>query len=55
MVMGTIRKIDPLGRVTLPIEFRACLKLKSHDRVQIILDDNQIIIKPVTEDGDSDS
>lgn len=34
---GVIRKIDELGRVTLPKEFRDTLELKEKDEVEIFL------------------
>ena len=56
MHLGVVRKLDKLGRVSIPVYFRELLKLEGGDRVQIILNDDQIIIKPLTKEkvGDED-
>lgn len=42
---GIIRRIDHLGRIVIPIHYRKNLDLKENDDVDIILDNNQMIIK----------
>lgn len=42
---GIIRAIDSLGRVVLPIELRRSLDLAEHDRVEILAEDGQIILR----------
>ena len=44
---GIIRKIDDLGRATLPKEFRDALKMKNKDAVEIYLLQDGIFIKKV--------
>lgn len=34
---GVVRKLDDLGRVVLPIEFRKELRIKAKDKVEIFL------------------
>jgi AbrB family looped-hinge helix DNA binding protein len=47
MVRGIERKIDLLGRATLPKEFRKTLGIKPNDPVEIFCYDDGIFIKPV--------
>ncbi len=42
---GIIRKLDELGRITIPIELRRSLGILDRDSIEIILDDEQIILK----------
>ena len=42
---GIIRRIDELGRVTLPVELRHSLGLKPHDSVEISVDGDSIVLK----------
>ena len=42
---GIVRKIDELGRVTLPIELRRNLDIDERDPVEIFVDDDSIILK----------
>lgn len=42
---GIIRKLDELGRVTLPIELRRNLNLDVRDEIEIYTEDDQIILK----------
>lgn len=42
---GIIRRIDELGRVTLPIELRRSLDLAVHDSVEIFVDGDMIVMK----------
>lgn len=42
---GIIRGLDSLGRVVLPIELRRSLDLGEHDRVEILAEDGQLILR----------
>ncbi len=42
---GIVRKLDNLGRVTLPIELRRSLNLDLKDPVEIFVDGDSIILK----------
>lgn len=42
---GIVRKIDDLGRVTLPIELRRNLNLELKDPVQIFVEGDLIILE----------
>lgn len=42
---GILRKVDELGRITLPIELRRSLGLDVKDPVEIFIDGDQIILK----------
>ncbi len=49
MVKGIVRKLDPLGRITLPMELRRTFDIKECDPVEIYVDNEAICIKPVRE------
>lgn len=42
---GLNRKIDVLGRVTLPIEFRRHLNMNIGDKIEVLEDNGKIIIQ----------
>lgn len=42
---GIVRQIDDLGRVVLPIELRRSFDLKEHDRVEISVEEDRIVLK----------
>ena len=42
---GIVRKLDNLGRVTLPIDLRRSLNLDLKDPVEIFVDGDSIILK----------
>ncbi|MEK3729666.1 MULTISPECIES: AbrB/MazE/SpoVT family DNA-binding domain-containing protein [unclassified Lysinibacillus] len=42
---GMVRKVDELGRITLPKELRRTLGIESGDPVEIFIDGDQIILK----------
>ena len=46
---GTLRSIDELGRIVLPIELRQKLDLKEKDKVRVDIEDNKITLSKVTE------
>lgn len=41
---GIIRKLDELGRITIPIELRRNLQLDEKDALEISINENQIIL-----------
>lgn len=42
---GIVRKLDNLGRVTLPIELRRSLNLDLKDPVEIFVDGDSIVLR----------
>ena len=42
---GIVRKLDELGRLTLPIELRRNLDVNERDPLEIFVDDDKIILK----------
>lgn len=42
---GIVRKLDELGRITLPIELRRTLHLSERDSIEISTEDNKIILE----------
>lgn len=50
-VTGVVRKLDELGRITLPIELRRSLDLDVKDGLEITVQDDCIILRKC-EDGD---
>jgi len=40
-----IRKVDELGRIVLPIEYRQALNIKERDEIEITLNTNEITLK----------
>lgn len=42
---GIVRKLDELGRITLPIELRRNLDVNEKDPLEIFVDDDKIILK----------
>ncbi len=45
MIKGIVRKIDELGRVVFPKEYRTSLNLNTGDRPEIVLDGQVIRVK----------
>lgn len=43
--IGTVRKIDELGRIVLPIETRKRLGLEPKDGVEIFVEQDRVILK----------
>ena len=41
---GIVRKLDELGRITLPIELRRNLNVNERDPLEIFVDDDKIIL-----------
>ena len=42
---GSVRRIDELGRIVLPIEIRKNLALASRDAVEIFVNEDTIVLK----------
>ena len=42
---GIVRKLDELGRITLPIELRRNFDVNERDPLEIFADDDKIILK----------
>lgn len=42
---GIIRRLDKLGRVVLPVELRRGLDWNEHDRVEILLEDERVVLQ----------
>ncbi|MED5247470.1 AbrB/MazE/SpoVT family DNA-binding domain-containing protein [Priestia sp. LL-8] len=47
--LSTLRKIDALGRIVLPIELRKGMNIAKGDSVEILLEDDHIEIKKYEE------
>lgn len=45
--LGIVRKLDDLGRITLPKELRRTFGIKEGDPVEIFTEDGAICLKPV--------
>lgn len=43
-VTGLVRRIDSVGRFFIPAELKDIMKIKPHDRVEILFDDEYIIL-----------
>jgi len=42
---GVIRRLDELGRITLPMELRKMLGITDRDELQIFVEDDKIILQ----------
>jgi len=42
---GSIRKVDDLGRIVLPIELRRTLDIAERDELEIFMEDDRIVLK----------
>lgn len=42
---GIVRKLDELGRITLPIELRRTLEIGERDPLEIFVEDDRIILQ----------
>lgn len=42
---GIVRKLDELGRITLPIELRRTLEIGERDPLEIFVEENRIILQ----------
>jgi AbrB family looped-hinge helix DNA binding protein len=46
MHTGIVRKIDDLGRVVIPAEFRRVLGVEEGDELEIVLEGDHVAIRP---------
>lgn len=42
---GVVRRLDELGRITIPMELRKILHLEERDSLQIFVEDDRIILQ----------
>ncbi len=42
---GILRRVDSLGRITLPMELRRTLDISEHDQLEIYLDEDRVILR----------
>lgn len=42
---GIVRRLDELGRITLPIELRRTLDCADRDQLEIFVEDDRVILK----------
>lgn len=42
---GIVRKMDPLGRIVIPIELRRTLGIEINDPVEIYMDGDSVVLK----------
>lgn len=42
---GIVRRLDELGRITIPIELRRSLEVEDRGALEIYTDDNKIVLK----------
>lgn len=47
---GLVRTLDQLGRIVIPKELRKALFINGNDRMEILIEDNQIILKKYSSD-----
>lgn len=43
---GIRRKVDHLGRISLPVELREMLHIEKKDRIEVSIEDNLILMRP---------
>ncbi len=46
---GIVRKIDPVGRVVIPMEIRKLMGLKYGDPMEIVAEKDRIVLKKFSE------
>ncbi len=42
---GIVRKVDPVGRITIPSEIREMFNLKKGDAIELYVDGDTVILK----------
>ena len=47
--IGMYRKVDDLGRIVLPAELRKLFGINEGDRLEIFVDDGQIVLSKIEE------
>ena len=45
---GVIRRLDELGRITIPMELRKSMNLKQRDALQISVDNGRVVLEKYT-------
>ncbi|HMM20064.1 MAG TPA: AbrB/MazE/SpoVT family DNA-binding domain-containing protein [Selenomonadales bacterium] len=45
--MGIVRKLDPLGRIVLPMELRRYYGITPQDGLEILVDQEKIILRKI--------
>ncbi len=43
--IGVVRKLDPVGRLTLPVELRKQFHLRKGDAIELYVDGDTVILK----------
>ena len=43
--IGTVRKVDMLGRLVLPMKLRKKMNIKINDQIEIFVEDGDILLK----------
>lgn len=51
---GIVRRLDDLGRITIPIELRRLLEIGDRDSVEIYTEDNKIVLQKYDSDAKCD-
>ncbi|MFC7060807.1 AbrB/MazE/SpoVT family DNA-binding domain-containing protein [Halobacillus seohaensis] len=49
---GVVRKTDELGRLVIPMELRRTLDVQSKGQLEIFMEDDKIILKKYTANGE---
>lgn len=44
-IKGTVRKLDHIGRIVIPVEIRKALGIEPGDAVEILATDKEIVLK----------
>ena len=52
---GIIKLVDELGRIVIPIEIRKNLKIKEKDKMNVYLENDNIIIEKYIEDEENNT
>ena len=47
--VGIVRKVDKLGRIVIPAEFRKSLSLQLGEEVEIIMEGNTVVLRKYEE------
>lgn len=42
---GMVRRVDPLGRIVIPMELRRTMNIKSNDPLEVLVDGENIIVR----------
>ena len=43
--IGTVRKLDPVGRLTLPVELRKQFHIRKGDELELFVDGDMVVLK----------